>query len=90
MGYPGTPDDVLCEMSGKFTTEQARGIGDKIDVDWDVFDIEEFRMGLEVEMEHQDVTKGDPAMTGKIALAHLKELPDYYTKLKEMESEADE
>jgi len=42
-------------------------------------------MGLNVELEHTDVTKGDPITTGKITLAHLEELPDYYTRLKRME-----
>jgi len=51
-------------------------------------------MGIEVELEHgtrdsqTNVTDDDPAMTGKIALAHLKEIPDYYTRLDEMEKSA--
>jgi hypothetical protein len=89
MEYPNNPNDVVNEMTGKFSTKQAREIGDEMGVSWDKYDIEEFRMGLEVETEHQDITKGDSVMTGKIALAHLKELPDYYTKLKKMESEAE-
>ena len=50
--------------------------------------------GLEVEFEHgshdsqTNVTNDDPVLTAKIALAHLKELPDYYTRLKKMEGEA--
>ena len=62
--------------------EEARRIGDQIGVDWDKFDLEEFRRGLDVEFEHgshdpqTDVTHDDPVMTGKIALAHLKEFPD--------------
>jgi hypothetical protein len=35
-----------------------------------------------------NVTDGDPVVTGKIALGHLKEFPDYYTRLARMEEEA--
>ena len=58
------------------------------------FDVEQFRMGLDVELEHglhdpvTDVTNNDPVVTGKIALAHLNEFPDYYTRLARMEEEA--
>ena len=77
-----------------FTTEQAREIGAKLGVDWSRFDVEQFRMGLDVELEHglrdpsTNVTGDDPVMTGKIALAHLNEFPDYYTRLDKMEQEA--
>ncbi|MFZ1466935.1 MAG: DUF5661 family protein, partial [Anaerolineae bacterium] len=85
-------------MSAKqhFTTEQARDIGDKLGIDWSRFDVEQFRMGLDVELEHgrrdpsTDVTGNDPILTGKIALAHLNEFADYYTRLQKMEQEADE
>ncbi|HEX5760720.1 MAG TPA: DUF5661 family protein [Thermoanaerobaculia bacterium] len=78
----------------RFTTEQARQIGDTLGVDWSRFDVEQFRMGLDVELEHglhdpsTDVTGDDPVVTGKIALAHLNEFPDYYTRLEKMEREA--
>ncbi len=81
--------------NGKFTTEEARWAGEQIGIDWEDYDIEQFRMGLEVEMEHgladpvTNVTNDDLIMTAKIALAHLKEIPDYYTRLKKMESEAE-
>jgi len=83
-------------MSGvkEFTTDQAKEIGDEIGVDWTSIPLEEFRVGLGVELEHgshdpqTDVTEDDPIMTGKIALAHLKEFPDYYTRLTKMEDEA--
>jgi len=77
------------------TEEEARRIGDEIGVDWDRFDLEEFRAGIDVEYEHgshdpaTDVTGDDPITTGKIALAHLKEFPDYYTRLERMEAEAE-
>lgn len=84
-------------MSAKshFTNEQARNIGDTLGIDWTRFDVEQFRMGLDVELEHgihdpsTDVTGNDPILTGKIALAHLKEYPDYYTRLEKMEREAE-
>jgi Protein of unknown function (DUF5661) len=80
----------------EFTAEQAQGIGDRLHVRWSAIPIEEFRKGLAVELEHgahdpaTDVTNDDLTMTGKIALAHLKEFPDYYTRLAKMEAEAEE
>ena len=77
------------------TTEQARRVGDEIGVDWDRFDLEQFRRGMDVEFEHgshdpqTDVTGNDPILTGKIALAHMKEFPDYYERLERMEREAE-
>lgn len=79
-----------------FTAEQAKEIGDMLGVDWNRFDIEQFRTGMDVELEHglQDqktnVTGDDPLVTGKIALAHLREFPDYYTRLEKLEKEADD
>jgi hypothetical protein len=86
------------KMSEKkvFTAEQAKEIGEKLGIDWSKWDVEQFRRGMDVELEHgtQDpktnVTNDDPLITGKIALAHLNEFPDYYTRLDEMEEEADE
>lgn len=84
-------------VEGKqFTTEEARTIGDAIGIDWNKVDLEQFRMGLAVEMEHgsddakMNVTHGDLNTTGKIAWAHLNEYPDYYTRLGKMEKEAEE
>jgi hypothetical protein len=78
-----------------FTSEEARMIGFALGLDWDqcAFDVAQFREGLDVELEHgrrdptTDVTNDDPILTGKIALAHLRELPDYYTRLSRMEHE---
>ncbi len=76
------------------TAIEAKNIGDSIGIDWSKYDLEQFRMGLEVELEHgshdpeTDVTGDDMEMTGKIAWAHLKEIPDYYTRLAKMEKEA--
>ena len=75
--------------------EEARRVGDEIGVDWGRIDPEEFRAGMDVEYEHgshdpqTDVTGDDPVVTGKIALAHLKEFPDYYERLARMEREAE-
>lgn len=83
-------------MKTKFTTDEAKEIGDKLGITWEDFDVEQFRMGLDVELEHgtvspsTNVTDDDPLMTGKIALAHLNEFADYYTRLSNMEEEADE
>jgi hypothetical protein len=81
---------------GEFTMDDARKIGEAIGIDWEVspFDVEQYRMGLNVELEHgahdaqTNVTDDDEVVTGKIALAHLKEFPDYYTRLERMEEEA--
>jgi len=79
-----------------FSAKQAEEIGGKLGIAWDKFDVEQFRMGLDVELEHgtvdphTNVTNDDPLTTGKIALAHLNEFPDYYTRLEKMEDEAEE
>lgn len=78
-----------------FTTEEAKQIGEQLGINWSKFDVEQFRMGMDVELEHgfQDmltnVSGDDPLVTGKIALAHLNEFPDYYTRLTKMEAEAE-
>ena len=79
-----------------FTAEDARRVGEEIGIEWasSPFDVEQFRMGMDVELEHglhdllTNVTGDEPTVTGKIALAHLKEFPDYYTRLARMEAEA--
>jgi Protein of unknown function (DUF5661) len=81
----------------RFTPEEARAAGERIGVDWDSapYDLEQFRMGMEVELEHgtrdprTNVTDDDVIMTAKIARAHLNEFPDYYTRLAKMEAEAE-
>ena len=79
-----------------FTNEEAKRIGEALGIDWSKFDVEQFRKGMDVELEHglhdlnTNVTNDDPIMTGKIALAHLNEFPDYYTRLEEMEEKAEE
>jgi len=79
-----------------FTAKQAQEIGEKLGIGWDKFDVEQFRMGMDVELEHgtvnmlTNVTNDDPLTTGKIALAHLNEFPDYYTRLEKMEDEAED
>ncbi|MCX5692160.1 MAG: hypothetical protein NTX47_00500 [Candidatus Omnitrophica bacterium] len=84
-------------MSGKryFTQEQAKKIGDDLGIKWNKFDVEQFRRGMDVELEHglrdpkTNVTNNDSIATGKIALAHLNEFPDYYDRLEVMEEEAE-
>lgn len=76
-----------------FTIDEAKRIGRMLGIDWETskFDVEQFRTGLDVELEHgrrdmlTNVTNDDPILTGKIALAHLNELPDYYERLKKAE-----
>jgi hypothetical protein len=81
----------------RFSSEEATQIGRQIGIDWSSspFDVEQFRAGMNVELEHgkrdqgTNVTDDDAVTTGKIALAHLHEFPDYYTRLEKMESEAE-
>ena len=76
------------------TSEEAPRIGDAIGVDRNRRELEQFRAGMDVEFEHgshdpqTDVTHDDPILTGKIALAHMKEFPDYYDRLERMERKA--
>ena len=81
----------------RFTLSEARAAGERIGIDWDAspFDLEQFRKGMDIELEHgtrdpeTNVTDDDVAMTAKIARAHLNEFPDYYTRLAKMEAEAE-
>ncbi len=80
----------------EFTIEDARRIGATVGIDWDTspFGVGQYLLGLEVELEHgtrdpeTNVTDNDDLTTGRIAWAHLKELPDYYTRLAVMEADA--
>ncbi len=78
-----------------FTAEQAKEVAKKIGADFKKWNVEQFRMGMDVELEHgkvdprTNVTNDDPVMTGKIAWAHLNEISDYYTRLNDMEKEAE-
>lgn len=82
-------------MKREFSVEEARTVGDGLGIDWKKTDLEQFRTGLAIELEHggadpqTNVTNDDLQLTGKIALAHLKEYPDYYSRLKRLESEAE-
>ena len=83
--------------SKSFSADEARRIGEQIGIDWESapFDVEQFRAGMDVELEHglhdptTNVTDDDAVTTGKIALAHLNEFPDYYTRLAKMEADAE-
>jgi hypothetical protein len=80
-----------------FTTEEASEVAATIGIDFssEAFDLDQFRRGMAVELEHgrrdpmTNVTDDDPIVTGRIALAHLREIPDYYDRLDEMEREAE-
>ena len=79
----------------QFSTKEALLIGTQLKIDWSQIDLEQFRRGLEVELEQgaidpeTNVTGDDLVLTGKIAWAHLKEIRDYYTRLDQMEAEAE-
>ncbi len=78
-----------------FTAKEAKNVGEQLGIDWSKFDVEQFRAGMDVELEHgmrdphTNMTNDDALATGKIALAHLNEFPDYYTRLRAMEDEAE-
>ena len=82
--------------SKHFSVEEAKRIGEALGIDWSKFDVEQFRTGLEVELEHgvrdlqTNVTHDNEMITGNTALAHLNEYPDYYARLEKMEKEAKE
>ena len=79
----------------KFSLTEARALGERLGIKWDEVELKEFHRGLAVELEHgsrdpeTDVTHNDPTLTAKIAWAHLKEFPDYYTRLDQLEAEAE-
>lgn len=68
-----------------FNADTAMIAGNSIGVDWTKYSLEQFIKGMNVELEHADITRGSPILTAKIVLAHLKELPDYYDRLEKME-----
>ena len=84
-------------MSSKkhFSADEAKRIGEQLGIKWDKFNLEQFRMGMDIELEHglvdlhTNVSDDNPLTTGKIALAHLNEFPDYYTRLEKLEKEAE-
>jgi hypothetical protein len=86
----------MSERRHEFTAEEARRFGEEIGIDWSTarFDVEQFRIGMNVELEHglhdlrTNVSDDKPHVTAKIAFAHLNEFPDYYTRLERMEEEA--
>jgi hypothetical protein len=83
------------ELRKNFSDEEAKEIGGQLGIDWSKFDVDQLRRGMDVELEHglrdanTNVTNDDPFATGKIALAHLNEFPDYYDRLEKMEKEAE-
>ena len=82
------------ESKKNFTAEEAKKAGDRLGIRWDKFDVDQFRRGMDVELEHglcdpsTNVSNDDPMITGKIALAHLNEISDYYDRLEKMEEDA--
>ena len=79
----------------KVLPEEARLIASLVKGEAEKISPDEFRLGLEVELEHgmmfpdANVTNNHPILTGKIVLAHLKEMLDYYHRLEVAELEGD-
>jgi len=84
--------NYLLTEEKKFSLADAKKLGDSMSVDWEKIDLKQFKMGLDVESEHDDDSELDVVDSkkdlAKIVLAHLKEKPDYYTKLKSVEEDA--
>ena len=78
-----------------FSKNESKIIGITLGIDWNRIDLDQFCKGMKVELEHgsvnlhTNVTGNDPLITGKIALAHLNEFPDYYVRLEKLEEEAE-
>jgi hypothetical protein len=82
-------DEIFTEELQSITTEDAYNAAEKLGVKGQV-DIEELRKGMEVEQEHsKSLGKGDKLTLAKIAIDHLNELPDYYTRLDKMEKKSE-
>jgi len=81
--------------TSKISSNEAKTILSEINIEEMKVDIDEFRRGLEVELEHglqfkdANVTNNHPILTGKIVLAHLKESSYYYKLLEVAELEGD-
>lgn len=80
----------------KIDKNKAKLVGDQLNINWDEIDFDQFVIGINVELEHgtvhpeTNITDDDLEETAKIGLVHLNELPDYYTRLLEMEKQGEE
>lgn len=89
-----SPLEETMQTKRHFSAAEALAIGTRLGIDWMEIDLEQLRRGLEVELEHgahdpqTNVTNDDPYATARIAWAHLREIPDYYTRLDAMEADA--
>jgi len=87
---------AVMEAKKNFSEAEAKSVGEQLGIKWDEFDVDQFRRGMDVELEHgwrdpaTNVSNDEPLTIGKIALAHLNEFPDYYDRLEKMEEEAEE
>jgi hypothetical protein len=86
------------KVASETTAARAKELGSQIGIDWDDVDfpVEQLRLGIDVEREHgtelghnTDVGADKDPVAARIAWAHLKELPDYYTRLAKMEEEGE-
>jgi hypothetical protein len=90
-------NQLIMTSKQSFTVEEAADIASQLGIEFEQvkFKLESFRAGMDVELEHglvdsaTNVSNDDPLITGKIALAHLNEFPDYYERLEKMEEEAE-
>jgi hypothetical protein len=77
-----------------FSYDEAKSIGDDFGIRWRTFHAEQFQLGMNMELEHgkanpsTNVTNDDPMVIARLVWAHLRVIPDYYDRLKEMEKQA--
>jgi hypothetical protein len=89
-------NDFHPQPKRQFTVDEAKKAGEQLAIDWSKFDVNQYTVGLNVELEHgrinpnTNITNDDLMLTAKIALAHLNEFPDYYVRLTKMEDEAED
>ena len=89
------PEDEMTPRT-KISVAEAAKVADILRIDFEVvgFDLAQFHIGMTTELQHgtgdpdTNVTNDDLVATGKLALAHLNEIADYYTRLAAMEAEA--
>ena len=87
-----------CKMEKRkqISLEEAKRIGESLNIDWDQVDLEQFRLGL-MGKQTQEITDSETGFTfdgvlqtGQAVLAHMEEIPDYFNRLEKLKEEVDE
>lgn len=78
----------------QFTLAEAKIVGEKLGIDWNKFDVKQFRQGMNAELADgtynplTNFASDDPILVGKVVRSHLNEFPDYYTRWAQHEKAA--